>query len=121
MEFDELWKRVWGEGSVQYGNEEVVSREKFAQLRRGIETPANGKYDLKDLVAMDKSAWTEPEWGFPKGRRENNEVPSEFDLPSRVGTGAVVWLHSDRRRLVQGQGWRAQRRRHRQAALRRAP
>ena len=71
--FDDLWKRVWGEGSVQYGNEEVVSRDKFNQLSRGIETPDNGKYDLKDLVAMDKSVWTEPEWGFPKGRRENNE------------------------------------------------
>jgi 8-oxo-dGTP pyrophosphatase MutT (NUDIX family) len=74
LEFDDLWKRVWGEGSVQYGNEEVVSREKFNQLCRGIETPANGKYDLKDLVALDKSAWTEPELGFPKGRRENNET-----------------------------------------------
>jgi 8-oxo-dGTP pyrophosphatase MutT (NUDIX family) len=73
LEFDDLWKRVWGEGSVQYGNEEVVSRDKFNQLSRGIETPANGKYDLKDLVATDKTVWSEPEWGFPKGRRENNE------------------------------------------------
>jgi len=52
----------------------IEKQMKFDQLRRGIETPANGKYDLKDLVAMDKSAWTEPEWGFPKGRRENNET-----------------------------------------------
>jgi 8-oxo-dGTP pyrophosphatase MutT (NUDIX family) len=58
---------------VQYGNEEMVSLEKFNQLRRGVDVPS-GKYDLKDLVAMDKTRWTHPEWGFPKGRRENNET-----------------------------------------------
>lgn len=73
LEFDDLWKRVWGEGSVQYGNEEVVSRDKFNQLRRGIDTMSSSKYDLKDLVTTDQTVWLEPEWGFPKGRRENNE------------------------------------------------
>lgn len=72
-EFVDLWKRVWGDDGVQYGNEEMVSLEKFNQLRRGIDVPS-GKYDLKDLVAMDKTKWTHPEWGFPKGRRENNET-----------------------------------------------
>jgi 8-oxo-dGTP pyrophosphatase MutT (NUDIX family) len=81
-EFDDLWKCVWGEKSeenAQYGNEEIISREKFNQLRKGI-CAKNEMYNLKDLVDSDKTQWLEPEWGFPKGRRDCNETDVECAL-----------------------------------------
>ena len=72
-EFDELWKYVWGPENTQYNNEETVSRDKFNQLRKGVVVKTDN-YDLNALVALDKSSWEEPEWGFPKGRRNYNET-----------------------------------------------
>lgn len=69
-EFEELLKRVWGNNNC--GNEEMVSRDKFNQLRKGV-IVKNESYNLNDLVASDKARWSNPEWGFPKGRRDNNE------------------------------------------------
>ena len=62
--------------STQYNSEESISREKFAELKRGItEYGMKMKYTLETLVAESdtQSHWTEAEWGFPKGRRNQNE------------------------------------------------
>ena len=72
-EFDTLWKQLWGERvGLQYKNEEKNSRDKFNSLRLGI----NGKniqFDLKQIVSKSNTEWKEPEWGFPKGRRNHME------------------------------------------------
>ena len=71
--FDDLWEDLWGEFvGIQYRSEEKISREKFNSLNVGIN---NGKetYTLKSLLEEKPSLYLEPEWGFPKGRRNYHE------------------------------------------------
>tara|TARA_A100001015_G_scaffold321105_1_gene450151 strand:- start:580 stop:1371 length:792 start_codon:yes stop_codon:yes gene_type:complete len=72
-DFDQLWKALWGERvGLQYKNEEKMSLEKFKTLKLGINNRTN-EFNLKDLVKSCETDWEEPEWGFPKGRRNNLE------------------------------------------------
>jgi len=68
--FDELWDYLWGNFvGNQYKGEEKISREKFNKLKEGFST----ELSLKELLEKSKTVWLEPEWGFPKGRRNNLE------------------------------------------------
>ena len=82
--FEMLWNSVWGENtlSVQYKNEESSSFEKFAMLRSGIRIN-NDYYTMDDLIKQsnENEKWNEPEWGFPKGRRNHQE--SDYDCAIR--------------------------------------
>jgi len=74
--FSELWKNVWGDYlNSKYQNEEAVSCDRFNLLKSGIKTNRNGNnyYTLDGLIANSSTKWTEPEWGFPKGRRNYQE------------------------------------------------
>ena len=72
-DFDTLWSNLWGENvGIQYRGEEKVSREKFKSLRKGI-LIGNNEYSLKSLIENVTTNWEEPEWGFPKGRRNYQE------------------------------------------------
>lgn len=72
-DFDTLWCDFWGKNSkCHYRSEEDVSRRKFNELKAGVYNN-NERYTLKMLVKESKTKWTEPEWGFPKGRRNQNE------------------------------------------------
>jgi 8-oxo-dGTP pyrophosphatase MutT (NUDIX family) len=74
--FSELWKNVWGDYlNSKYQNEEAVSCDRFNLLKSGIKTNRNGNtyYTLETLIANSRTKWTEPEWGFPKGRRNYQE------------------------------------------------
>ena len=96
--FDELWRGLWGGHddpypgasedppaavSPQYKIEELNSREKFHQLST-IQS-ATGFSLLNDLVHesigdltdLCNCEWEEPEWGFPKGRRNYQETDYE--------------------------------------------
>jgi 8-oxo-dGTP pyrophosphatase MutT (NUDIX family) len=60
-------------------------KDKIFQLIKG--TTFNGEsYDLRDLIMeSDRDAiWTEPEWGFPKGRR--NSLESDYNCAIREFT-----------------------------------
>lgn len=73
-DFDTLWRNLWGEFvGVQYRGEENSAREKFDQINRGIKTN-NSEYNLRSLVELSVTNWKTPEWGFPKGRRNSNEL-----------------------------------------------
>ena len=76
--FDELWTRIWGIQSVsnQYKNEENNSKEKFNMLKQGINNSTES-YSLNSIIDEVKVHWTEPEWGFPKGRRNFQEKDYE--------------------------------------------
>jgi 8-oxo-dGTP pyrophosphatase MutT (NUDIX family) len=65
--FDVLWRQLWGDdrSSPDYLN----SKEKFEGLNR------------TDLMVNNLSAYTEPEWGFPKGKRIRGE--SDYDCAVR--------------------------------------
>lgn len=75
--FEEIWLEVWGKpANMSYHkNEEYISCEKFNQLRRGIDD-----YTLSQLVDLSTTNWKEPEWGFPKGRRNYNETDLECSI-----------------------------------------
>ena len=69
-DFSILWKKLWGDAiGIQYRGEENQSREKVELLRSGV----NDEYTLASLINELKTKWDEPEWGFPKGRRNYQE------------------------------------------------
>lgn len=74
--FNELWCDLWGDTSHKsaYRNEQRLSFMKFTSLTNGIKKDFN-KYDLFSLINESNNfpIWEEPEWGFPKGRRDNKE------------------------------------------------
>ena len=73
ISFDELWGNLWGEVmGIQYRSEKRISKKKYDLLREGIKQ--NGDvYTLKSLIENSTSKWDEPEWGYPKGRRNYHE------------------------------------------------
>jgi len=73
LDFDDMWNKLWGENvNTQYRGEEKNSKEKFNSLKQGI-TIGNKEYSLQSLIQNSKSNWEETEWGFPKGRHNNQE------------------------------------------------
>jgi len=65
--FPDLWRDLWnGAASRRYHQEYEQARAKFEALR--------GSGRLAALCAASTTAWTEPEWGFPKGRRSSAET-----------------------------------------------
>jgi 8-oxo-dGTP pyrophosphatase MutT (NUDIX family) len=73
VDFDVLWKELWGENSgMHYRSEEKLSREKFELLKIGVNN-INGPYNLQSLLDETNTNWIEAEWGFPKGRHNHQE------------------------------------------------
>jgi 8-oxo-dGTP pyrophosphatase MutT (NUDIX family) len=71
--FAELWSYLWGEQiGIQYRGEEKTSCEKYDILQIGIEQHKK-KYNLETILSESNSEWIDPEWGFPKGRRNYQE------------------------------------------------
>ena len=70
--FSELWFEVWGESSSarSHKSDYDVSERRFGFIIDRI--PA--------LVRDHPTVWTEPEWGFPKGRRN----PYESDVECAI-------------------------------------
>jgi len=72
-QFDTLWKELWGGNiGIQYKGEEQLSRDKYNKVVQGIHNKQS-HYTLQSLIASSSTQWTEPEWGFPKGRRNYQE------------------------------------------------
>jgi 8-oxo-dGTP pyrophosphatase MutT (NUDIX family) len=81
--FESLWRMLWGDDRTS--SDFAPSREKFNQL------------DRKKLMRENLSEYTEPEWGFPKGRRMRGESDltcaiREFDEETNVPREAYVVL-----------------------------
>ena len=72
-DFDTLWKQLWGDDvNTQYRSEEKNSREKFEYLKQGISLN-DDDYSIDSLIKGSMTQWEETEWGFPKGRHNNQE------------------------------------------------
>jgi 8-oxo-dGTP pyrophosphatase MutT (NUDIX family) len=72
-EFDFLWNYLWGTNITnQYKNEEKTSKMKFKQLKNGFKIN-NTSYNLDNIIELCQLNYDEPEWGFPKGRRNFQE------------------------------------------------
>jgi len=79
-EFDELWTNIWGDEGYnnKYKMEETTSKDKFNILKDGS---LKLGFNLKDLIGELQDDWCEPEWGFPKGRRNYQE--KDYDCAVR--------------------------------------
>ena len=79
-EFDDLWIKLWGvpkEQSLNYKNDKDNAKAKLQELKNGIQDiSCNTIVSLKSIIEEVKNPWMNPEWGFPKGRRD----PREFEL-----------------------------------------
>lgn len=81
--FEALWRQLWGDDRASA--DFLPSREKFNQL------------DRIGLMRDNLSDYTEPEWGFPKGRRMRGESDMmcairEFDEETNIPREAYVVL-----------------------------
>jgi 8-oxo-dGTP pyrophosphatase MutT (NUDIX family) len=65
LDFTTLWEGLWnGPVSKPYRHEFEPAKMKFEALRTQF---------LYESIQTAKTRWTEPEWGFPKGRRGPGE------------------------------------------------
>lgn len=72
-DFDTIWSYLWNYNTNNlYRNEEKLSKIKFNKLKFGF-TSILESYNLKELVDLCDKNYSEPEWGFPKGRRNYHE------------------------------------------------
>jgi ADP-ribose pyrophosphatase YjhB (NUDIX family) len=102
-DFDTLWYTLWGDYvGIQYRNEENHSKEKFLLLKSGVKNMAFN-YSIESLMAEANSnvflRWTEPEWGFPKGRHDRKEndllcALREFEEETGYNRMAVQLVHN---------------------------
>jgi 8-oxo-dGTP pyrophosphatase MutT (NUDIX family) len=73
--FNLLWNELWNDSkknSVEYKE----SEHKFNLLKKGTyikKNDINIKTSLEHLIKNNIITYSEPEWGFPKGRRNINE------------------------------------------------
>ncbi len=73
-DFNSLWNTLWGDYvNNQYKNEKNSAYDKLRILKSGI-IINNKYYNLKTLLEESNTNWCEPEWGFPKGRRNYMET-----------------------------------------------
>jgi 8-oxo-dGTP pyrophosphatase MutT (NUDIX family) len=69
IDFDDLWKSVWGELPIRsHKHDYDTSKDKYNILLKSGE--------IKKILEETTSLFKEPEWGFPKGRRN----PGEDDI-----------------------------------------
>jgi 8-oxo-dGTP pyrophosphatase MutT (NUDIX family) len=72
--FNDLWIELWnGPASRRYHAEYEQAKAKFDVLRSGGNTGGVRKR-MEEYCAASGTAWLEPEWGFPKGRRSSMET-----------------------------------------------
>jgi 8-oxo-dGTP pyrophosphatase MutT (NUDIX family) len=109
LSFDELWTDLWGNNNPNEQNdkgspksispyyesfrqEEINSRDKFNYLSTTMNPTTNPtmnsttnyttllQYLIHESQTDDSPTWQEPEWGFPKGRRNYQERDYECAL-----------------------------------------
>ena len=91
LPFDKLWHNVWGDsaGSRSHRNEYETSQRRFEQI----------KDRLPGWIQENPSRWLEPEWGFPKGRRNPYESDihcaiREFQEESGIRSGEISLIQN---------------------------
>lgn len=99
--FEHCWKYLWNSSSrgkrwVEYEE----SRGRFNALKEGYLVERGGEttpFGIGDVMRHCENVDYEPEWGFPKGRRNINEPDMktafrEFSEETGIGTGSLMLL-----------------------------
>ena len=76
-DFHTIWNTTWGTTTHhKYYGEDAQSYDKFCVLCRqyNLEELLKGCLMIDGEYEIPKEGWIEPEWGFPKGRREYKET-----------------------------------------------
>ena len=71
-DFHNIWLYLWNYNNNSYRSEEKTSKFKFELLKQGFNN-CDDRYNLNDLINLCNKNYLEPEWGFPKGRRNFQE------------------------------------------------
>ncbi len=75
--FEDLWVDLWSNSyNINYSQEYEESKSKFDKLKKGYMIQKNEilfNIDFKSIIDTSIQKYKEPEWGFPKGRRNFNE------------------------------------------------
>ncbi len=78
--FDDLWSNLWSSplptSSNAHNQEYEESKLKFQRLKDGYEIQKNEillPISIRKIIEIQIEEYLEPEWGFPKGRRNLNE------------------------------------------------
>ena len=113
QDFKRMWSDMWGGfTNSQYCGEELQSREKFQQLKNGVtlrSTAASAgggsasvfhslqqpSYCLESIIRESTTAWERAEWGFPKGRRNNQERDIACALRESLEETGYAFKQSD--------------------------
>jgi 8-oxo-dGTP pyrophosphatase MutT (NUDIX family) len=79
--FERLWSEMWGDAdNSQFKNEENISKKKHETLKNGFFLENGTFTNLNNLIELSQTQWTETEWEFPKGRRNQKEKDVECAL-----------------------------------------
>jgi len=82
--FENIWKKIWNDQTTlnQYKSEYNHAKEKYENLLSGIDYD-HTHYSLNSLIEETRLCheYDEPEWGFPKGRR--NLYEKDYDCAIR--------------------------------------
>lgn len=71
-DFEELWNNLWGENLlfIKEKKEQIkISRNKINCLKKGLQLQ-DASFNLYELINNSNTIWNEPEWGFPKGKKD---------------------------------------------------
>jgi len=90
QEFNQIWNQIWSKPRARMSESEyseiMSSFDKFVSLKSGIINHLGEEYSIEQLIqeSNEIAVYDEPEWGFPKGRRESNE--KDYDCALREFT-----------------------------------
>lgn len=96
LPFDTLWMRLWNaQNTRQFRLEYETARRMFESFKSTGDI--HGKV-LSRYIAEVSTTWSEPEWGFPKGRRSPHESDiacalREFTEETGVSSAALTLRH----------------------------
>lgn len=91
----ELRKKMWGNFKLQFRREESDACSNIISFIQ--DNPGT----LSRMVLRSHTGWTEPEWGFPKGKREHRETDircalREFEEETGIGKQSINVLQNVR-------------------------
>jgi len=70
--FDELWNKVWYQPIPRQTQEYLDAKDRYTRLKQGYHINKNF-VNMYHILREINTTYTEPEWGFPKGRRRLKE------------------------------------------------
>ena len=105
-DFETLWCEMWNISDISgcHLSEYNTSKTKFTKLKTGIICHFNKKLPvfirLETIISMNKSKYLTPEWGLPKGRKNQNETElkcaiREFEEETNIERSKYTLLIDD--------------------------